>query len=229
MKEKINRNLADRIRTGGIIVLVLAALLLSGCVSQENTKSAADSKTSAETGLGAEPGASNLLVSQKDFPGLTLKQYSFIAASESAVYNYTTRATMRQYKDVLPIGMRNVGQMSGWQNEAGKTMSVSIDKFDSNDGLQRMFEGTLQSCEKTIKSGEWKKRGDTVDAGCGQANIGDQSYYSYSISKNNPDVKQVLIYYSKGNYFVSVNVVDIKGESYNEAVELAKKVSGRLR
>jgi hypothetical protein len=214
----------------GVIVLMIFSVVLSGCLQQDKaTISPTTTPQGASTPSAVlESSGSNPYVAQSDVKGLTLKMNGYTAAAESANYNISTRSTMKQYTDTLPLGMRNVGQLSAWRDDSGKTISVSVDKFDSTDGFQQYFAGMVKSCDRQLKTEEWKTRGDTVEYGCGQANIGDQSYYAYSVAKNTPDVKQVLVYYSKGNYFVSVNIVDLKKLSYNEAIELAGKISGRL-
>lgn len=239
MIKKKNRNIVDRLKIGGLIGLILAIMVLfSGCVGQESAKSPASTQTATTTTPGPqtattpgsviESGTSGLYITQDDVKGLTLKQYSFIAASESVTYNISTRSTMETYKDTLPLGKRNVGQVSMWDNPAGRVVRVSVDKFDTNDRIPETFAGFLTSCERTIKSGEWKKRGDTVEAGCGQTDIGVNAYYAYTITTKNPDLKQVIIQYFKGNTFVTVLVQDLKGKSYDEAIELATKISRKL-
>jgi hypothetical protein len=214
----------------GVMVLMIFSVVLSGCLQQDK---ATISLTTTPQGVSTpsavlESSGSNPYVEQRDVKGLTLMMNGYTAAAESANYNITTRATMQQYKETLPLGMRNVGQISAWRDDAGKIISVSVDKFDSTDGFQQSFAGMVKNCDRQLKTEEWKTRGDTIEYGCGQANVGDQSYYVYSIAKIKPDVKQTLVYFSKGSYLVLINVVDLKKLSYDEAIELAGKISGRL-
>jgi len=227
---KVHLNIRKRIKTGGLVTAVLVVMvLLSGCVAQNQATSPISQQTA--TASSSVESMLDLLIKQSDAPGLTLKNYAFFAASESAVLTVPDefimeqyQSTMEQYTGVIPAGKRNVGQTSTWGDNASRIVKVTDYKFDSNTGITEYFSGYLKRCDSYGGTQET----ETTVYRCGSSNVGDISYYTYETPKKNSGVQITYLQFSKGNHIVFAAVADENSKSYDETVRIAKLVEGRL-
>lgn len=204
-----------------ICILIISIIFLSGCTSEEKTNS--DTSMNDQINPESDDQVPDLILKPNDVPKLTLTQYNFIAVLKSATYDLNSTG-VSTYQDVLPLGMRNVGQRSEWEDQSGRRVRVYISKFDSNLDFE-------------VFSESWGKQVDEYNnyvdqhpqeyiPKMGIPNIGDASFYMEMGS--NMDVGQIVLQFIHKNYMVNIEVVDEKDKSLNEAIRIAKIVKSRL-
>ena len=110
-----------------ICILIVSIILISGCTSDEQANS--EISTSDQINQESDDYVPDLILKPNDVPKLTLSKYNFIAVSKSAIYDLNSTG-VSTYQDVLPLGMRNVGQGSEWEDQSGRRVRVGIEKFD---------------------------------------------------------------------------------------------------
>lgn len=201
---------------GGLIVLALMAVVfLSGCVSQDNTKSPASPQVAttpaANTGANVPPES---LVQQADVPELIFSGFYYISARTDREYNYSTKDATRssKTKDQIVSSYKEVGQASSWVNRDQKSLNVQVHVFDSNVGNGKEIPDQLSYC--------------TTDA-CGSADIGDASYYHTDPYGSGTEVTTLA--YAKGEYFVCMSYQDKTGKSFEETIRIGKAIESRLK
>ena len=137
-----------------ICILIVSVIFLSGCTTDEQASS--DISTSSQSNQESDTQNLELIIKQSDVPGLTLSSSEFYAVSKSTPdifkdfldkrgineANETLKGMIpmgaglllmdsEKYTDVLPIGMRNVGQTSSWKDKSGRRVDVYFIKLDS--------------------------------------------------------------------------------------------------
>ncbi len=220
-----------RVLTGGILVLVLAAMvLLSGCVDQDNAKSSTSPQATAtpkplattttnpqvaktpvtNTGTLVPPES---IIQQADVPELIFGSFLYMSARADTEYNYSIKDHVKssRTKEKIRPSYKNVGQGSSWVSREMRSLVVNVYVFDSNVGNGGDLPGRLSSC---------------TSASCGSADVGDVSLY-YTDPWSESEITN--LYYAKGNYFVEIMVQDKTGASYNEAIRIGKIVESRLK
>ncbi len=241
----MKKDYRELIKIKVIVIIIIAGIIISGCISGENSriqaqttpmKSTAElpSKTPVASPINQESDVktSQLIPNPDEVLGFTLKHYEFFAIPQNSSSDRYTETT--SYKDVLPIGYRNIGQTSGWSNNetiegslATGSIDVMIIKYDSKSVIKEFIEqGNLSTCE-------YKRNGSSEEPlktpGCGSANIGDYSWYAAGDSYDkDPNISLAMLRFGYGNYLVQVTTIDGKGKSLNETIQFAKIIRSRL-
>ncbi|WP_406656636.1 hypothetical protein V7O62_12355 [Methanolobus sp. ZRKC2] len=218
-----------------MIFILIACLLFSGCVSSED-EGISEASFSSETDSESYP-APDLIIKPSDVPGLTLDDYFFYAAPKSDIYTYNSSRGSK-YTDALPLVTRNVGEKSYWIDKSGRAVSVEIEKFDSDEGLEFMFKRGYEWIEifKTaMEEQDVQLQGAEYDTDT--CNIGTNGFYSCSSPSEESDISYAnlsdishtdLIFMTSNNELVTVNVMDEKGKDLDEAIRIAKIIEDRL-
>lgn len=233
MKEKKNRNRMKRVLTGGILVLVLAAMvLLSGCVDQDNAKSSTSPQATAtpkplattttnpqvaktpvtNTGTLVPPES---IIQQADVPELIFGSFLYMSARADTEYNYSIKDHVKSYKTKEKIrpSYKNVGQETAWRgNQDIRSLVVQVRVFDTSVGNGKDLPDHLSYC---------------TTAACGSADIGDISYYHTDQSTSGYEM--TTLSYVKGEYLVFMSYQDKTGTSLKETIRIAKAIEGRLK
>lgn len=201
-----------------IFILMVSILFISGCTSEEKTNPEASIDSQINQQSDAE--TPDLMIKPRDVPGLTLMNYHFSAVPKSGIITFKNESGVKEYKDVLPLGNRNVGEVSVWGDESGRQLIFGLGKYDSNIGLEDFkvdFTYTTEGAQKM------------KDFGCdfGDPNIGDFSNYE-SCPYSTSDIKYTKLKFAYKNNLVSIFVIDENDKSLNEALRIAKIVEGRL-
>lgn len=204
------------------ISIIVGIVFVAGCIGGEKV---------TDTGQKSVTETSDLIIKQSDVPGLPqIKSYYFAFPKSRSLVNVNSRILagwhmnmvgddiVKVYEDTLPVGTKNVGQNSNFLDNSGRRITVSFTKFDSNSEFKKYFVDKQEVC-KNIK---------TNLEGCGLPNIGDDSYYSYRVRNNQPDVETIVLEFVHRNYFVYIEVIDEKEKSLNEAIRIAKIVESRI-
>lgn len=172
------------------------------------------------------------LIVPEDFPNMTLEYNDFFSLQENDTLNISGylsgNANIATHKETesLPNGSRKVGQNMVWENETGKRIQVGYVKYDSNEGFKDFFDKQLRSCPQ--RKNNTNMLAESLEIGCDPAGIGEYGIYVSRVLKNDPEMKSVSLQYSRGNYIVKVIVNDKKDVSFEEAVEIAKRIDDRL-
>ncbi|MCX9025155.1 MAG: hypothetical protein OIN85_03550 [Candidatus Methanoperedens sp.] len=212
-----------------ICIVIVGIVFVAGCIGKEK---ATNSKTNTESQTRPKSNTQipDLIIKQSDVPGLTLEEYNFIEVPKNSSFNYTAYSwdvPQVEYKDVLRIGFRNSGEDSKWMEMSGpRVLDVVFRKFDSNDGIEKLFADKQLYCEN-IKAGKIQTD-EYSNNGCDSPNIGDKSFYTYYTYRNNRYIEATEVLFVRRNYLVIVKVGDLKGESVNESIRIAKIVERRL-
>lgn len=197
----------------GIIAL---SLIIGGCIVEEV--------------IGAK--VPDPLIVPEDFPEMTLKNNDFFSLPENDTLNISGHLsgnaviTTQKGTESLPNESRKAGQNMVWENETGKRIQVGYIKYDSNEGFKDFFDRQLRSCPQ--RKNNTNMLAESLEIGCDPAGIGEYGIYVSRVLKNDPEMKSVSLQYSRGNYIVKVIVNDKKDVSFEEAVEIAKRIDGRL-
>lgn len=218
-----------------IITIVITCLLFSGCAGDEGP---------SETSLSSEANSSSaqnpdLIIKPGDVPEFTLDEYSFYAVPKNYSYelpdfNLENSSYVEQYTDSLPLGTRNVGEMSRWVNEFGYEVTVSITKFDSDLGFE-----SLDADKNALKN--ISERREDTEYGTGSIGI-DCYYYTITSGSLDEDYKSYMDYalvcFRTSNHEIVGVIVDYdvigvadkeeKGESLNKAIRIAKIIEARM-
>jgi hypothetical protein len=210
-----------------ICIIIVSVILISGCTGGDKSIDS-NALNDAQTNQKLDTKASDLLIKPSDVPGLTLKNFGFIAVPKSSSYIYSNSSSgdieMSSYQDTLPIGTRNVGQSSIWLDNSGRMLQIESHKYDSNANFQFDY---IQVCG--ILTEQNKNYSDVMDFGCGNPSIGDNSYYQYGIDKKNkPDVAITQLVFTYRNNIVEIRNTDEKEKSVNEAIRIAKIIKSTL-
>jgi len=209
-----------------ICIVIVGIVFVAGCIGGKKATNSIESQTQPKSNTQIP----DLIIKQSDVPGLTLKEYNFIEVPKNISFNYTAYSEgvpQVEYKDVLRIGFRNSGQDSKWMDMSGpRGLDVVFRKFDSNDGIEKLFADKQLYCEN-IKAGKIQTD-EYSNNGCASPNIGDKSFYTYYTYRNNRYIEATEVLFVRRNYLVIVKVGDLKGESVNESIRIAKIVERRL-
>lgn len=189
------------------------------------------------------------LIKPSDVTGLFLYDILFYAYPENSSYLPTTFNDPRnriEYKDVLPIGYKNVGQGAVWTCESGqwapgRWVGIDIIKYDSNSGLEEGSADRIQSYRSRTEE-------EMKESCCsfGLPSIGDTNICYYVTKPNEPcpwfDPEEgvwkfdpddftwnTVLIFIHDNYSVTVMVTDEKKKkSIDEAIRIAKIIEGRF-
>lgn len=205
-----------------ILFILLACLLISGCVGGEDESV---SETDSESGI-----TPDVIIDSSDVPGLNLDNYYFYAVPESDIYTHNS-SSGSTYKDALPSGTRNVGEKSYWMDESGQhAVAVEIEKYDSDEGLDAMFEQSYEWIEMFRNATEQQSiETQEAEYDTGTCNIGIHGTYSSSSPADDPDTSRTqLIFLTSDNELVTINVRDETGKDLDEAIRIAEIVEDRL-
>lgn len=219
-------------------ILIVGIIFITGCIGEEKTNTG--TLTSSQISQESDTQAPDLIIKPSDVPGRTLTEYFFIGFPKSTIYSCEYRSLLStesgevKYKDVLPLGTRNVGQLSSWSDESGRSIVVVLRKYDSNSGFKD--EKVERSNRFAVDIDDFKQNTQAykdVGRDIGDANIGDCSIYKclpiYPDRPDyQPDVKNTFLTFIYGNYLVNVIVVDEKDKSVNEAIRIAKIIESEL-
>lgn len=212
--------------------IVLVVVFISGCVNNQSsqTQSITESVTtpiSSSASPKPDTVIADLIPKPEDVPLFTLRSVQFMAIPKGSSYNIISSQGSIQipnansYKDTLPLGSRNVGQISEWSDKEGRQLQVIIRKFDSNSGIKEYIEVFPKDKEKCQKF--W----NNIDAVCGSSDMGDYSWYGSATDKKTGISGNTVVFSSK-NYLVEIGYRDDKVNSLSEALGIAKNVEGRL-
>jgi len=143
----------------------------------------------------------------------------------------STTYGIQMYDNVLPLGTRNVGQVSTWKEESGREVRVYLIKFDSSTSFVKSYAeawGFLEDYakknpEKMSDDGPFGNINNKVDL-----NIGDYSYYISQQDKHNLNIQITSLAFLYKNNYVTLQVKDETDDSVNEAIRIAKKIKSRL-
>lgn len=205
-------------------ILIASIIFITGCIGEEKTNT--ETSTSDQINQESDNQVPDLILKPNDVPKLTLTDYSFKAVSKSATYDLNN-TDGSSYRDVLPLGMRNVGQGSEWEDESGRRVRVDISKFDSNLDSEAFSEAwDKQVDEYTNYVDQHPQEAKESALIMGNPNIGDASFYM-SLGYN-PDVEQNSLQFTHKNYVVGIEVVDEKDKSIKEAKRIAEIIKSRL-
>lgn len=204
-----------------ILFVLLACLLISGCVGGEDESV---SETDSESGI-----TPDVIIDSSDVPGLNLDNYYFYAVPESDIYTHNS-SSGSTYKDALPSGTRNVGEKSYWMDESGQhAVAVEIERYDSDEGLEAMFENgkewmeILRKLDPQDANLPWAEYEDDT------CNFGTNGYYQTKSSLDEPDISRTnILFMTSNNELVTINVRDETGKDRDEAMRIAKIVEERL-
>lgn len=204
-----------------ILFVLLACLLISGCVGDEDEST---SETDSESGI-----TPDFIIEPDDVPGLTLNSYFFYAVPEDDLY--TRRLyNASKYTDVLPAGTRNVGEKSYWIDESGQhAIAVEIEKYDSDEGLEAIFENGKEWMEIIRKAEKQDANLPWSEYETDTCNFGTNGYYESKSSLDEPDISHTsLLFMTSNNELVTINVRDEPGKDLDEAMRIAEIVEERL-
>jgi len=222
MKHRIKDSVEGRFTKKILLtcILIVGIIFIAGCISEEKT----DAGTPASSQISQESGdqASDLILKPSDVPGLTLEDYSLIAVSKSSIHTFKNESYNKEYayKDVLPLGTRNVGQYSTWVDESGRAIFVRLDKYDSDVPIKDFkvdFTYTTEGIQKSKEMG--------IDMG--DPHIGDCSFY-WTTTDLNTDIQTTGVVFVYSTNHVGVQVTDEEGKSKKEAIRIAKIIKTRL-
>ena len=204
-----------------ILFILLACLLISGCVGEED-----ESTSEADT---LPDNAPDFIIEPDDVSGLTLNSYFFYAVPENDLY--TRRLyNASKYTDDLPSGTRNVGEKSYWMDESGQhAVAVEIEKYDSSEGLESIFENGKEWMEILRKAEQHEANLPWAEYETDTCNFGTNGYYESKSSLDEPDISYTsLIFMTSDNELVTINVRDDAGKDLDEAFRIAEMVEDRL-
>ncbi|MCD4807185.1 MAG: hypothetical protein K8R13_06380 [Methanococcoides sp.] len=207
-----------------ICILIVSVIFISGCTSDE--QASYDFSTGSQSNQESDSQNPELIVKQNDVPELTLEDYDFYAVPKNTVYT-VGQGGLKTYTDTLELGYRKVGEQSTWQDQSGRSVQVTLMKYDSNTGLMQFWETATRfdtMSKEELKSME-ETSGSNIDFG--HLNIGDNSYYISSIDINT-GIESTVIFIIHKNNFATVSVIDEKDKSYSKALRIAKLVKSRL-
>lgn len=246
LKEKMkNRNMKNGLRVGLVGLILAVMVLLSGCVGQDGAtsptspkpgatvaatisptvasttavpattlKAAVTPKATSSSGSGSKVPAESL-VFQDDVPELMFGSFEYITTHlADSKYVYSTRNSIRgvKTKDQVADPYRIVGQVSTWSNRDQQSLSVEVNIFDSNVGNGKAIPDQLSYC---------------ATPACGSANIGDISQYHTDPSGSGMELTTIT--YVKGEYYVFLSYQDKTGQSFGQAIKVAKAIEGRIK
>ncbi len=205
-----------------ICFFIIGFFLVAGCIRGEKSINPKIS-TISQLNQKSDTQTPELIIKPGDAAGLALTDFRFYAFPQNSPYNITNYYNIIEYKDVLPVDNRNVGQMSVWKDNSGREISIELMKLDSNSRFKGYFDIKTKYFEE-------KKNGkqDVLDAGVGHPNIGDSSYYYYAVPRNEPDTAGTRLEFARKNYIGLIRITDNKDKSLNEAIRIAKIVESRL-
>ena len=187
-------------------------------------KKKTETPTNFQSNLQSDSQIPDLILKSNDLPGLVLEIYQVLAIPKSSIYNVDYSGIV-EHGVVLPLGTRNVGEVSMWRDKSGRYLKASVQKFDSSYGLKEEIE-TMQQNAELSKCRIDEREDYFVDFG--DPNIGDTSFYIESGSKNQPDVSLTELRFIYKNNYIILHVMDEKGKSKNEAIRIAKIIKSRL-
>jgi len=242
--QKSKWNIWNYVKNGGLIVFILAMVVLSGCLQQDNPKSSinnpqtvtpqvkattisnvvpaitpqaiATDTPQAMTDIKPSVALEKLLITQADVPEFRQNQIGFVATIITNRYSKNLKSP--KYVAALPAGTGSIGQMSKWTREK-ESITATILRFD--DGSSFDLSNKIKYCEER-------------NAPCASAGIGDISYYSempntYSKTPYDAPLQTTTLQYIKGeNYVTIVVVTEDQKKSHDKAFEIANLVLGRL-
>jgi hypothetical protein len=116
-------------------------------------------------------------------------------------------------------------------DESGQhAVAVEIERYDSDEGLEAMFERSYEWIEMFRNATEQQSietQGAEYDTGT--CNIGTHGTYSSSSPADDPDTSRTqLIFMTSNNELVTINVRDEPGKDLDEAIRIAEIVEDRL-
>ena len=253
-----NWNIANCIKTGGLMVLLLAAMVFfSGCVGQVNTKSAA-------------PASPPPLVTKTPPPPLNVPGYvtptAIIPKTVTTPAPKAKTTTNPQTTTAAPVSSAPTGleELLIKQPDVPLGFSLSDHNFYAADmktgrpttykdslpagmrnfGQDSTWVGSAETQSIIVKamnydSGDWGLIPSMIEGCkanddktiCGSANIGSVSYYKDMPADVKSSVWKTGILYSKdGRYYITITVtIGSREASHTEAFRIANLVLGRLK
>ncbi|MCG7849663.1 MAG: hypothetical protein MIO93_10855 [ANME-2 cluster archaeon] len=202
-----------------ISILIIGIVFISGCTSEDNTKS--ETSTSTQSNQESDSQNSELIIKPSDVPELRLLSYQYFAypKSESWVEVITPHAVPgKYYEDTLPIGYRYAGQLSTWGDDSGRRVNFVLAKYDSNSGFLDHFNEIKQYGNTKKENPDSYKNFED-----GDPKIGENSYYS----TEKDIVETTQLEFTHENDHIYILVTD-EANTLNEAIRLAKIIESRL-
>ena len=196
-------------------ILIIYIIFISGCIGEEKTN--IETSTDSQSNLQSDDQIPDLMLKPNDLQGLVLGYYTFVAVPKSSTYTKDYSGEGTSYTAVLPLGTRNVGEWSRWEDESGRQVIVTISKFDSPSGLKEEIE----EMQQRYVGGQYS----TEEVDFGDPNVGEVSFYWTGYQS---DVGVTELRFIYGNNFVLIKVIDEKGKSKKESIRIAKIVKSRL-
>lgn len=248
--QKKNRNMTNRLMIGGLLVLAVAAMIfLSGCVSQDDAKSATSPKTvTTPSPYGANnpkplvvPGyptptptspkivtpdlsaGANVppesLIQPPDVPG-RIGSFSYFSFKEGAEFIYST-------KNFAKSSVTKEAIVSG-NRVVGQASSWVSREGQSINVQVKVYDSNVgigsDFPSRLSSCTDEIKRGTYTS--CGSADIGDDSYYHTGPWGG---VEITTLVYVKGNYSVFMTVQDKTDASQKEAIRVGRIIESRLK
>jgi len=234
-----------------ICILIVSVIFISGCTNDEQTYS--EISTDSQNNQQSDTQNPELIIKQSDVPKLTLMGYSYLAVPKSTPFygidylkdyinlNEINKSTaqvilsfpmgslqsQQHYDNVLPIGTKNSGQTSIWNDESGREVRVYLHKFNSSNSYYKYYAEAMDVLVDDANKNPQEPNSDyyknKVDL-----SIGDYCYYTSEQNQNNADIEETFLVLLYKNNAVQISVEDETGESVNEAIRIAKLIEGRL-
>ena len=207
-------------------ILIMSIVFIAGCIGEEKT----DTETPASHQITQESDTqtTDSILKPSDVPRLTLNPNSeFYAVPKNTLYVYGNITNREGYGDTLPIGYRNVGEKSIWEDQSGRRVRIFLSKYDSdpNSKLIESFTDLEDNFEEEYVA-KWKHQPNT-DYDWGDPHIGDYSWY-YTSTDQSTDIQTTIIWLLYSDNHVMMEITDEEGKSKKEAIRIAKIIKSRL-
>jgi hypothetical protein len=247
------KNIINRIKIGAIIALVLAAVVLSGCVSRDSTKSAINNPQIEAVSTPSPTAASAVAVPTVNSKTIVTSSPTTKAAPSSNTGTNVPPDSIIQQADVPTLTFSEFNYVSTPKDKefkytglnsgrASKTRAEIVDAYREVGQSSRWVSLDQSSLSFQLSVFDTNagngadlpakvnfcpdqiKSGSFTD--CGSANIGDLSYY-YTAPWSGMEFTTLSV--AKGKYFVFIGVEGKAGTSKDEAIRIANLVLGRLK
>ena len=203
-----------------ILIIIIGIVFVAGCIGGEKANDSKSSTISQSNQI-SETQTPELIIKQSDVPGFTMSRFYYIAFPKSSslieidsrIGHFRSMAPeMRMYEDTLPLGTRNAGQDSYWNDSSGHQVQIRMIKFDSNPKFNEGYYKTFSNnC-----------------ANNGFQNLGDITFCDSESLSNSPDVKVTSLRFTYKKYFIYIYIMDEEVKSEIEALRISKIIKSRL-
>ena len=194
-------------------------MFIAGSIGEEKTD--AGTPASSQISQESDDQTPDSILKPSDVPELTLDHSYFTALPKYG------DAEGIMYKDALPTGYRNVGEVLMWSDRLDRrVVSVKLVKHDSysNSKLIELFTDSEDNYKEEFAKREHEPNTDYY---WGDPHIGDCSWYLASTGQGTGTNWTRLQFIYNDNW-VDVSVKDEKDKSKKEAIRVAKIIKSRL-